>query len=382
MSLSVLHITTEYPPMTKGGIANAAFGMVSASVQAGIETAVVLIGDYNSEFGKQLSVLYPLKDGVNSKEVTIFLIPWENAIKETVRLVKMLNPDLLHLHTFLLFPIAYAIKNEIGTRMVHSIHALERAYFHDKNPLEYLLQSQTHDALISLTDLAIVLSQTDKELLSHYRIKSSSDVRLVNNGARKASGSTDEVLRDHNLVLYVGRFDGNKGIEDLLTAIPYVVQQYPDANFVLVGGPYGVSTHEIRQRWLSNSFPCCDRVTFTGWVPNDELTKWYRKAGILVSPSTYDTCQLVVLDGMQYGLAVIASSIGGALDIIKHGRTGLLFTPKDIRSLVNCIVMLLKDPDLQHNIGNSAACESKNSRSWSNIVERLMIVYKEAIQRK
>ena len=48
---------------------------------------------------------------------------------------------------------------------------------------------------------------------------------------------------------------------------------------------------------------------------------WYSKARILIVPSSYDTFSLVILDGMQHGLAVTASSIGGALDIIKHGET-------------------------------------------------------------
>src|SRR5215210_6733929 len=65
MTLSVLHMTTEYPPMTNGGIANAAFGMVSASVQAGIETRVIFIGHHKSEYGKQLSVPYLLGDGIS-----------------------------------------------------------------------------------------------------------------------------------------------------------------------------------------------------------------------------------------------------------------------------------------------------------------------------
>jgi glycosyltransferase involved in cell wall biosynthesis len=182
--------------------------------------------------------------------------------------------------------------------------------------------------------------------------------------------------------MYIGRFDNNKGIEDLLNAIPHVIERDPEANFVLVGGPFAISKEDLQRRWLPSSFPCKDRITFTGWVPNEELLKWYDKAGILVSPSIYDTCQLVILDGMQHGLAVIASSIGGALDIIKHGKTGLLFTPKDVTSLVDCILMLLEDTHLQHYIGDSAANEAHNNLLWSNIVDKLLLVYKEAIHIK
>jgi glycosyltransferase involved in cell wall biosynthesis len=77
----------------------------------------------------------------------------------------------------------------------------------------------------------------------------------------------------------------------------------------------------MRLQWLDDSFPCKDKVTFTGYVTREELLMWYSKARILIVPSSYDTFSLVILDGMQHGLAVTASSIGGALDIIKHGET-------------------------------------------------------------
>ena len=374
-------MTTEYPPMINGGIANAAFGIVSASVHAGIEIDVVFIGDASKEYGNQLSIPHRLKDEGTSKAVKIFLISWENAIEESVRLVKMLKPDILHLHTFLLFPIAYAIKKQIGTPIIYNVHSFERAHG-SKNPLDYLLHSQTQDALIALADVVIASSQTEKELISHYCKESSSHLRLVGNGTGTYVARSYDQPRDPHLVLYSGRFEKNKGVEDLLSAIPYVVEHDPHVNFVLVGGPLDSSREEMQRQWLDDSFPCKDKVTFTGYVSREELMKWYSKAGILVVPSSYDTFPLVILDGMQHGLAVIASSIGGALDIIRHGETGLLFTPKDIRSLVNCIVMLLKDPNLQYQIGANAAKEIQNSWLWSNIVEKLLVIYKEAMQTK
>lgn len=367
--------------MINGGIANAAFGIVSASAHAGIEINVAFIGDGMKQYGNLLSVPHKLNYEATSKTVNVFVIPWENAIEESITLVRTLNPDLLHLHTFLLFPIAYEIKKEISTPMVYTVHSFERAH-DNKNPLDYLLQSQTQEALIGIADIVIACSQTEKEVVSHYCKERSSRIRMVGNGTGTYTQFLHSQPRDPNLVLYSGRFEKNKGVEDLLTAIPYVVERCPDVNFVLVGGALDTTREEIRQQWLHDSFPYKDKVTFTGYVTRDELLRWYSKAGILVIPSSYDTFPLVILDGMQQGLAVIASSIGGALDIIRHGENGLLFTPKDIGALVDCIVLLLKDPTLQHRIGANAAKEIRKNWLWSNIVERLMMIYKEAIQSK
>ena len=373
-------MTTEYPPIINGGIANAVYGIVSASVHAGIEIDVAFIGDSNGENGNELSLPHKLKYEATAKTVKVFLISWENAIEDSIRLIRTLKPDIVHLHTFLLFPVAYAIKKEIGTPIVYTVHAFERAH-DNKNSLDYLLQSQTQDALIALADLVIVLSQTERELVSHYCKESSSRIRMVGNGTGM-DGFPYNQPRDPHLVLYSGRFDKNKGVEDLLAAIPYVVERDPQVNFVFVGGPLNVSMQEIRRQWLDDSLPCKHRVTFTGYVPREELLKWYSKAGILVVPSSYDTFPLVILDGMHHGLAVVASSIGGALDIIRHGETGLLFTPKDIGSLVNCIVLLLKQPDLRCQIGSNAAKEIQKNWLWSNIVDKLLVIYREAMLRK
>jgi len=375
-------MSTEYPPMISGGIANAVFGIVSASAHAGIETHVAFIGDANEKkYGNELSIPHKLSYEATSKTVKVFLISWENAIEESISLVRTLNPDIIHLHTFLLFPLVYAIKKETSTPIVYTIHAFERAH-DNKNPLDYLLQSQTQDALISLVDIVIALSQTEKELVSHYCKQSSEKIRLVGNGTGTYAKFSSDQPRNPHLVLYSGRFDKNKGVDDFLAAIPYVAEHYPDVNFVLIGGPLDTSREEMRRRWLNDSFPCKDKVTFTGYVTREELLRWYSKAGILVVPSSYDTFPLVILDGMQHGLAVIASSIGGALDIIRHGETGLLFTPKDIGALASCIIMLLKDPNLQHQIGANAAKEIQNNWLWSNIINRLLVVYREAIQTK
>jgi glycogen(starch) synthase len=377
-TMRILHITPEYPPMMNGGMANAVCGIATASASNGIDTGVIFIGDPSPDHNSQLPTSNIFKDEIASNEVKIFLIPWDNAIDESIRIVKLLKPDILHLHSWLLFPVAYAIKKQTCTPMVYTVHAIERAHS-NKNPLDYLLQSQTQEAIISLVDRVIVLSQTEKKVLLHHCIQVSNRVRVVGNGTDTHTASQYELSRNSHLVLYVGRFVNSKGIADLLRAITFVVEQDPQVHFVLVGGTLGTSREEMQRRWLSDSFPYRDRITFTGWVPAEELMKWYSKAGILVVPSSYDTFPLVILEGMQHGLAVVASAIGGALDIIKHGQTGLLFTPKDIGSLVNCILLLLKDPNLQHQIGSAAATNIRNNWLWPHMVNKLLTVYKEII---
>jgi glycosyltransferase involved in cell wall biosynthesis len=377
--------------MIKRGIANAIFGMAAASAQAGIETEVLFIeggftpkSENNKYHNNQITTSQMIgKDKMASTDkVRVFFIHWDNAIDKSLRLVKILKPDILHLHTFLLFPIAYAIKKEIGTSMVYTAHSLERAHM-NKNPLDYLFQSQTQEALMSLVDITIAISKTNKELFLHYCPELSDRIKIVGNGTgyHVLLQPKSKYSKDRHLVLYVGRFHANKGVEDLLEAIPYVIEQDRQVHFIFLGAPLNVSKEEMERQWLlpSNSFPYRKQITFIGRASIAELRDWYNKASILVVPSSYDTFPLVILEGMQHGLVVVASAIGGALDIIKHGQTGLLFTPKDVKDLINCILLLLKNPSLCHQIGSAAANEIQNNWLWSHVAGKLQIIYREAM---
>jgi glycosyltransferase involved in cell wall biosynthesis len=76
-----------------------------------------------------------------------------------------------------------------------------------------------------------------------------------------------------------------------------------------------------------------DHVYFTGWLSAEELAAWYQKADILVVPSWYEPFGMVVLEGMLYGLPIVASNIGGPAEILGDGRTGILVPPRDPAAL-------------------------------------------------
>jgi glycosyltransferase involved in cell wall biosynthesis len=70
----------------------------------------------------------------------------------------------------------------------------------------------------------------------------------------------------------------------------------------------------------------------------------YTAADVLVVPSRYEPFGMVILEGMLYGLAIIAADVGGPAEILEHGRTGLLFPPRDVNALSRALQCLLDDP--------------------------------------
>lgn len=139
-------------------------------------------------------------------------------------------------------------------------------------------------------------------------------------------------------VLYMGGFVSHKGLFDLLKAIPIVLKRHPDVRFVLAGsGETSVAEEEIRIRGLDKS------VDVVGWVQGNDKERLLLESSILVAPSHHEAFGITVVEGMSYGLSIVATAVGGIRDIVKHGRNGLLCKPKDPVDIANAISALLDD---------------------------------------
>ena len=97
----------------------------------------------------------------------------------------------------------------------------------------------------------------------------------------------------------------------------------------------------------------------------------------LVVPSWYEPFGMVLLEGMVHGLAIAASKIGGPAEILDHGRTGLLFPPRDARALAGAILDLVQDSERRTRLAMNGAHEVRSKWPWSRMVERMQRVYRE-----
>jgi glycogen synthase len=97
-------------------------------------------------------------------------------------------------------------------------------------------------------------------------------------------------------------------------------------------------------------------VIFHGEVDEARLRGFYRAADIVLAPSRFESFGLVHLEAMMYGKPVIGCRIGGMLEVIDDGVTGLLAEPGDPHSLFACIERLLKNPELRRQLGETARC--------------------------
>jgi glycogen(starch) synthase len=390
--LRILHITPEYPPIIWGGLGTAVGGLVNASARAGSSVAVLLIGgvlvkgDGQQSYGSAPPMMQRgrkfngLDSFVDREGVTFFHVAPHESIEAGIRLAEEWKPDVLHLHTAWFAPVANAIREKTGLPLVFTVHSLDRAEY-EIGQLSCGWEEQ--DAMIRSATRVIALCGDERQLLSvYFPPEVLSRVRIVGNGIEDAPAAQAAAFRVRDgakapLILYTGRFVERKGIHDLLSAIPRVLERVPEAQFVLIGG-YGGGV-EIERQWMADTLrPYRANVRFTGWLTPDKVAEWYSVADILVVPSWYEPFGMVILEGMLYGLPIASTEVGGPAEILRHGRTALLFPSKDIGGLADCLVQLSSSSDLRRTLGRAAAEEVRRTWLWPQVVMRMEAVYRES----
>jgi glycosyltransferase involved in cell wall biosynthesis len=158
-------------------------------------------------------------------------------------------------------------------------------------------------------------------------------------------------------VLYAGRLSQEKGILELVEAcgdgLPLVV----------VGDG-----------------PLLSRVPqAVGFVPPGELGQWYERAAVVAAPSRREGYGVVAREAMAWGRPVVATAVGGLIDAVEDGVTGLLVPPGDVPALRAALELLLGDADLRSNLGSAGREKARRELSPGAAGETLQAAYEQAL---
>jgi len=171
-------------------------------------------------------------------------------------------------------------------------------------------------------------------------------------------------------VLFVGRIEPLKGIEQLIRAMAYL-QNGQDARLVVIGGGE-LSQKEIgRLRKLSRELNIEDSVTFTGALKQDRMPYFYSAADVCVIPSYYESFGLVALESLACGTPVVATDIGDLKSIIHQGETGYVVADNAPHHLAEKIDLLLSRPVPDKSSALSIRA-SVSKFGWSNIARAII----------
>jgi D-inositol-3-phosphate glycosyltransferase len=176
-------------------------------------------------------------------------------------------------------------------------------------------------------------------------------------------------------VLTLGRLVPRKGVDTVIAAMALV----PGAELIVAGGPERARLDDdpevARLRRAAAEAEVSGRVTFAGRVGHEEVPGLLRSADVVVSAPWYEPFGIVPLEAMACGAAVIASAVGGHLDTVADGVTGLLVPPRDPEQLAGRIRCLLADPARRRALGAAAAARVRSRYSWAQVAAETEAIY-------
>ncbi len=164
-----------------------------------------------------------------------------------------------------------------------------------------------------------------------------------------------------------------KGHDTLVRALPLVLAKVPDAQWVVIGD----GSLRPGLEALAESYGVAQAVRFLGVVSDEERNLWLRRARLLAMPSRLpaggfagEGFGIVYLEAGAYGKPVVAGNVGGALDSVRDGETGLLVDPTDPLLVAEAITRLLLDTELARRLGEAGRRHAL-AHTWPHVVARV-----------
>lgn len=389
--MRVLMLSWEYPPRLHGGLGRHVHALSRALVRGGHEVHVIA----NSHPDAPPSTTV---DGVHVHRPA----PAPPVLPDTDWIAQVLafnvgvqavahqvlddhDIDVIHAHDWLVVYAAAAAKSASGLPLVATVHATElgRHQGHLPGPMNRFI----HQAEWWLTFEARRVITCSASMAQHVRTAFElppDKVDLIGNGVdvgefAAADAGAVQALRTslapagEALVLFAGRLEYEKGVQDLLAALGRLRRRGIPARLVIAGD----GTYRAELEALCRRLRLVRATTFTGFCDRTQLVRLYHAADVTVVPSIYEPFGIVALESMSAGTPLIASRTGGLAEVVHGGKTGLLVEPRDVAGIAGALERVLRDTDVASDLASRGRAEALR-HDWEAIAARTVLVYEAA----
>jgi len=286
-------------------------------------------------------------------------------VKAVRRLLKKEKYDLVHCHQYT--PYVYGIFASMftGTKVVFTEHGR----FH---PDRYSWKRRLINLVLGrLTHSIVAISVATRQALAHYEWFSEKQIKVIYNGLEpyKASGNLTPWREQFGIpdgVLVFGtiaRFDSIKNIPMMINAFKDVYGNNPNTRLLLVGD--GDERSKLEE--LAQESGVADAVIFTGF--QQDTAKLMSLIDVYLLSSFSEGTSMTLLEAMSSGTCSIVTGVGGNVELIEHGVSGIVVKSEDTSALAVSMSALAIDPDRREILGKEASKKFNERFSITSMID-------------
>jgi glycogen synthase len=282
-------------------------------------------------------------------------------------LAKQYPHDLIHTHDWMTFAAGIAAKKVSGKPLVVHVHATE----YDRSGSLGGPVFDWEKRGMEVADRIVAVSQWTKEILINKYGVPSEKIEVVHNGVTESEEEVPPASSPvgSHVITFLGRITHQKGPRYFVEAARKVVEEFPDAHFIVAGsGDLLPQTIErVAQLRLS------DKFHFTGFLNKEWINRIWSMSNVYVMPSVSEPFGITPLEAIQAGVPVIVSNQSGVAEVMPHA---LKVNFWDTDALAESICSVLKYKSLSTMLKTRSGKEIKEL-SWKKAAVKLKCLYEE-----
>lgn len=334
----------------------------------------------------------PVPPGLRSRLPVLNQLAVMDALTRRLsEVARMIKPDILHAHSPVLNALpALRVGRRLGIPVVYEVRAFweDAAVDHGTSRewgIRYRLTRGLESYAFKRVDAITTICEGLRGDILDRGIRpekvnvipNAVNIENFNMSERRDSQLANALGLDGKVLLgFIGSFYAYEGLSVLIGALPKMLSANPDIRVLLVGG--GPQEDELKS--FAAQLGLQDKVIFTGRVPHDQVQRYYNLIDILVYPRlpmrlTNLVTPLKPLEAMAQGRLVAASDVGGHLELIQDGKTGVLFKAGDADALAAKVLNLISSVDKWAALRAAARGFVETQRNWTGSVARYKEIY-------
>jgi D-inositol-3-phosphate glycosyltransferase len=297
------------------------------------------------------------------------------------------RPDLVHAHFWMSGKAALAAAVPFGLPVVQTFHALgvvkrRQQGARDTSPPERLeiesaVACGVDQIIATCSDEVFELARLGVEMRRISVVPCGVNLRHFT-----PEGPAVPRRRGYARLALVSRLVERKGIGNAISA----VRELPGVELLIAGGPpaeqLGEDPQARRLAALAQRLGVANRVHLIGQIGRDQVPALLRSADVVVCPPWYEPFGMVPLEAMACGVPVVATAVGGLVDTVVDGVTGLHVPPRQPRAIAGALASLLADPRRREAFGRAGVQRARQRYSWDRVAAATLESYSRTLARR